>query len=214
MQLGLGNVVVNFLLYANDLVVVARHPSELARRIQEIEAALDLIGLALNASKTAHISSGHFAAHACRCLPGECHDLEGIVILGRRFFGSNHSGNDMDYLENKNPLWGRCHCYKTLLKHHTTLSNTLLILEMCMLQTLLWQCCTWKANLSLCSRLRGQRYALLRAKTPRMIDTTKVNKWNTDVFSTLDTSRALSSDTNDPMLMCSIRVGFTGGPGT
>ena len=111
--------------------------------LSDIQSALDAIGLAQNTTKTFFITSGHFADAVLLTLPGENCDAAGFTVLGRTFLVGGGPQMRSTLRRRRLRCGGDVKGIVGILKHLTSEKNKLLVIESCLLQTVLWQCCTW-----------------------------------------------------------------------
>ena len=157
-RVGKDGQLVNNVSFADDIQLLAKHPSEMSEMYSDLTHSLAPIGLQVNPQKTQYVSN--VAPNLCKALPGDNKTGSGMVILGKLFDTTDTT--DRDLARKEAGAWTKFRRLLPVLRQKSSLKHRLRILQSCVLQSLLWASESWHITKKRMAHLRGIHLRMLR----------------------------------------------------
>ena len=122
----LGNIRINHLIFADDLLLISPSPPRILRMMEEAQTQLARAGLEVMRKKTAYLTTHPESA---KNLPGTNSNESGMKILGRTFKIGDNTNQDMDI--KIATAWSKFNKIRHILQPHTPLPHRLRIFKSC-----------------------------------------------------------------------------------
>ena len=129
---------------------------------EDVQEALNEVGLPLNASKTQYIAT--FSETACQYLWGENRTNKGMLVLGKDVDVVDSTARDIQTKEQR--AWAKFHKLKPILRQRTAVRHRFRILHLCVIQAFAWAAETWILTKARLTHFRGLHTRWLKAIVP------------------------------------------------